>query len=632
MSNDMRGAKGLTRRQVLGMLGAGAAALALAACQTTPPAVAPTTAANNPPAQTSGQPTATAATTQQQPGTNQGGTDTKKGGEFHWTANYELPPVGHFNQYIPKTIGNFTAIDFVEAPLAFYIWKTQKYTPALAEKWEMQGDNFTVTLRKGAKWSDDKPVTSKDVVASFIMARLYNYQLFKYVDKVEAKDELTVNFHMSKPSHVVPRYVLRTKVGNGIHSAATYGEWADKAAKFYDQGKDNNSDELKQLRTDFEKVRPDNIIASGPYMIDPKSITEASLTLVKNPKSWAADKVRFDSIKLYQGETPVITPLVLSKDVDYATHGFPPATDQQFQAQGIRVLRPPSHNGPAIQINYASPKMKPLTDKRVRQALAYAVKRDDNAFVSLAKSAKAQKYMTGISDSMAEQWVNEPDLKKLNQYPYDTKKAEELMTAAGCKKGGDGWIGPDGQPMAYELIVPAEYADWSGSAQDWADQVTKFGIKITIRAITFTQVPIERREGRFELAYDSWGSGNPIPHFSFVSTVMNKVQPLALGPYTSYSLKQKTDVVGDVDFEQLITATGEGTDDKVQKDNVTKTSLAYNEVLLNIPIWEKFGNNPALEGVRVKAWPPDSDPLYENDYYNDSFVIMWIYDGTLGPV
>ena len=43
-------------------------------------------------------------------------------------------------------------------------------------------------------------------------------------------------------------------------------------------------------------------------------------------------------------------------------------------------------------------------------------------------------------------------------------------------------------------------------------------------------------------------------------------------------------------------------------------------------------DNPALDGERVTGWLPDSNPIYLNSPYEDSFTIMMIMDGTLKPV
>ena len=600
----------LTRRQLLRLMGLGASAAALAACGGEGESVTGGAAATTPGA--GGTPQASAG---------------KRGGQFQSGAPYELPPAGHFNAYVPKFMFGLFWYELMEITPTFYRWKEDKYSPALAEKWGFAGgDTFELTLKKGLKWSDGSPLTTKDVVATWTLSRLFNNQMWRYVDRIDVKDEQTVAFHMQKPATVVERYVLRGR----LRAAATYGTWADKAAAEYAAGKTNTSDELKKVRTDFEQFRPKEVVASGPYIVDVKSINEAQLTMVRNPTGWHADRVRFDKILLYNGD---INALTLSREIDFATHAFAVATDKSIQAQGIRVLRTPIYTGPAIAINFANPKLKVFSDKRARQALAHAVKRDDNGQVALGQSAKGVQYMAGFGDLLVSRWMNQADIAKLNQYPYDQHKAAELLQAVGCRKGADGqWVDPDGRRMEYEVLVPAEFPDWSASAQDWADQMTRFGIKMAVRAVTSTQVPAERREGHFEFAYDGWGGGNPHPHFALVTTLLNKVQPLAGGPYTSFNLKQQTDVAGEVDFQELITAAAEGLDTTAQKASISKAALAYNELQPVIQLWERYGNGPALEGARATGWPKEGDPIYENDMYNDSFTTIMIADGTLGPV
>jgi peptide/nickel transport system substrate-binding protein len=50
-----------------------------------------------------------------------------------------------------------------------------------------------------------------------------------------------------------------------------------------------------------------------------------------------------------------------------------------------------------------------------------------------------------------------------------------------------------------------------------------------------------------------------------------------------------------------------------------------------IPLWERYGNNPALEGSRVAKFPADDDPILKNAPYADNFVIMGMYSGKVAP-
>jgi len=589
---------------------------------TQPPAAQPTTAPAQP---TAVPPTPVPPTKAPAPTAT---TAPAKATEFHGAFPYQVPPTGHWNSFVTNGIPNGLAIywDLLEMMPARYNWGDGTWTYYMAEKAEtVPPDKVVLTLRKDAKWSDGKAFTAKDVVATFDVGRLFNWSVFNYVDTVTAKDDYTVEFHMNKPSSIVQRYILTEH----IRSAATYGALADKMAALLKAGKNKDADEWKALLKEATEYRPAGLIVSGPFNIDPKNITEAQLTMVKVPTAWNAGKVKFDKIVLFNGETPTVTPLVLAGDVDYATHGFPPATEKAYVDLKIRILRAPVYTGPAFFFNND---IYPLSRKEVRQAMAYALKRDENGTASLGDSGKAVKYMAGFSDNLVPLWISEADLKTLNTYDYDTKKAEALLTGIGFKKGADGvWVDDKGKPCAWELMVPADFADWSAAAENAAQQLNKFGFKITVRGINFQQEGPEVRAGKFQIAIRSWGAGNPHPYFSYVADlyVDNYVQSTE-GKGQNFPMKQKLADGADVDLQALVNGSVEGLDEAAQKKGITTVAKVFNDLLPVVPIWERYGNNPARD-TRVTGWPPDGDKRYKNAVYGDNFVVMMILDGTLGP-
>src|SRR5918994_161239 len=548
--------------------------------------------------------------------------------EFHGAYPYQLPPTGHFNTFLTTGIladpGNFYH-DVQEMPMAMYRWAEQKYVPYMATEWGFEPpDVFKVTLRKGAKWSDGSEFTSKDVVTTFNILRLQEQLAWNYLASVEPDDDYNLTFKMKDPSTVVERLVLRER----IRANSVYGEWSKKAQELFESGADPESKEYRDLVTKVEEFRPEQMVVSGPYNIDKKSITESQLTMDKVDTSWIADRTKFDKLIIYNGEVPAITPIVLSKDVDYATHGFPLATEKSFKEQGIRILRPPTYSGPALYFNYA--KIKAVADPRVRQAIAHAIDMYENATVSLADSAKRSEYMTGVSDVIIKDWVSDQDLADMDPYEYDPDKATSMLENLGFEKDGGVWVSPEGERMEYELGAPAEFADWSAAAKNLADQLTKFGFKTTVRTVTFTQWLPRLQNGQFEMGIEAWGQGQPHPVYSFEYPLLtNNVD--ASGGGMSYDLTQDTKSFGEVDLEKMIIQTASGLDVEAQKASVTKLSKVFNELLPVIPLWERYGNNPALDGERVTGWLPDSNPIYQNSPYEDSFTVMMIMDGTLKP-
>ncbi|MGI8483434.1 MAG: ABC transporter substrate-binding protein, partial [Thermomicrobiales bacterium] len=417
--------------------------------------------------------------------------------------------------------------------------------------------------------------------------------------------------------------------------SAIFADWAQKARDLFGSGKTIDDPEGKQLLDQFNKFRPDKVIATGPYTIDIPSITGSQMTMPKNPKAWNADKALFDKIVNYNGETDAITPVVLAKEIDYATHGFGPAVEKQMVDSGIRILRPPTYTGAALYMNIGKLSAA-FGDEKVRQGLAHAINRDQSGTISLGQSGIAVKMMAGFSDDNVPLWLSESSIAGLNQYENDADMATALLQEAGWTKDGDAWKTPDGKNAKFELTFPAEYADYSATGSDMADQLTTWGIETTPRAITYTLQPGDMDKGNFELGIQGWGnSNNPHPHFSFVVPFLTRNYPIAKnngGRGIDFPLEQDTKVAGKVNIEQLITDCARGLDTEKQKAQVTTIAEVFNELLPCIPLYQRNGNDAALEGVRVKAWPADDDPLLKNSLYADGIPILLLYTGKIEPV
>ena len=547
----------------------------------------------------------------------------KKGGEFHGAWPYDLPPKGTYNYFAAATglLAGGVYTDLFIPSLAMWNWADGKWIYFLAESSKLSGNVFEVKLRPNLKWADGAAFTSKDVVTTYQIGRMEGFGIWSYIDKVEAAGDLTVNFSYKTPSSLGERLILR----NGIRPDAQFGAIAKKAADFYAAGKTTTSDEIKALRTELAALRPTAPPSIGPYKIDPASVNEAQLTLTRNETGLFGKDVNFDKVVIYNGETTQVTPLVLAGDIDYATHGFPTATEKGFTDAGLRIMRSPAYSGPALVFHWE--KAAAFQDKRLRQAIAYAVNRGELAKITFGVDSQ-QKFMAGIPDEIVPLWVNEADQKKLNAYANDQKKASDLMTAAGYAKGSDGIWAKGGTKLEFELYFPSDFADWSASADYLQKSLNTFGIKITPRgAIRSTQLP-DVNEGKFQLAIMGWAIGNPHPQGSYVQDLRTHNTTPAGGGY-KYPLKQKTDAFGDIDLNALIDEMGVGFDTNAQKATVTKMALAFNELLPVIPLAERFGNNPINEKARVTGWKPDGDKVYKNSFGTDNFTVLMIMDGTL---
>lgn len=581
------------------------------------------------------------------------------GTEFHSAWPYlDLGSGGHFNNFVTNGIMNPPNIygDLMYVPMGLQYWADWEWLPLLATEWSFSAsggaaaspaaspaadaaspaaspagegvDTFTVTLREGVNWSDGNPVTSADVVATFDCLWLMSNTVWTYIDSVTAVDDYTVSFHMSTPSLVVERYVIR----RSPLPAAVYGDFATRAAELRNQGLDSEAPEFLQLLDEFNKFRPEAPVVNGPYTIDPASITNAQFTMPKNETSFWADQAKFDRIVNFNGETDTISAVVLSKEIDYATHGFAVATENQMAEQGIRVLRPPTYGGGALVFNFAA--LPEFADKKARQALAKAIDRAQSGFISLGESGVPVNYMAGMSDNLVPTWMDEAAISGLNTYAFDPEAAQSELEALGWTKDGDLWKKPDGSDATYEVVWPAEFADYSATGSDLVEQLNAFGFNVTGRPITHTQIGIDVDQGKFQMAIRGWGSSaNPHPRFSY-ETAFYTHNILAInngGKGMDFPLTQTTDVAGEVDIEALVRDSALGMDEAAQKAQVTTIAQVFNELLNIIPLYERYGNNAALEGVRVASWPADDDPILKNSPYADGIPTILIFEGRLEP-
>jgi peptide/nickel transport system substrate-binding protein len=525
-------------------------------------------------------------------------------------------------------LGIYLNLRFPE--FAIYHWATGEYEGLLADTFGYDEDNnYVITLKSVVMWSDGAPVTAQDVVNHFNIRYLLNDTAWQSLSKVEAVDDLTVKFTVTAPSAELERLLL---IQHTLPSSV-YGDFGTRAQALVEAGTQAGDADFDALLTELTEFRPETEVASGPYVLDPASISDASINLVKNEGGLNADLVKFDTVVVWNGETEQVTPLVANGDVFYATHGFPPATEQSFVDLGIDIVRGPGYSGPAIYVNYTIPQ---LAKVEVRQAMAHAINREQNGFVSLADSGVAVEYMTGMSDSLAEGWLSDEVLDSLNTYDNDLDTAAGLLEGIGYTQDADGhWLDDAGAPLAFELKFPAEFADWAAAAENATQQLNDFGFQITASAVTFQQQQQDVYDGNFQMAIRNWGIGSPFPGRAYREPYFRyNGQGELAGEEVGGGMHFDVNVTysgGTLDVLDAANKAGEGLDVEAQRAIVEQLAVSYNELLPAIPLWERYGNNP-LNRDALDA-PASDDPNTQNPWGNaeDGFIPYWILTGKIGP-
>ncbi|MGP9602337.1 ABC transporter substrate-binding protein [Brachybacterium sp. AOP42-E1-35] len=563
-------------------------------------------------------------------GSASGGTAGAGGSNFGADQSYDLPPVGNFHTLsgvtgsIPTNLGYLR--DLILLPGAIYRWQEQSYYYLLATEDSVvseDGLSLDYIVRDELTWSDGSAITAKDVASTFALRYTMQAPVFSYIDDIEEVDEKTVRFTFNAAAPIAVYWIMRERIA----PASEYEEFIEDATRMLNDRVDPSNPEVAQLVTSISEKPTESPVISGPFTIDTETITNSQLTLIKNDSGHRADTIEFDTITVYNGSTETITPLVLSGDVMYATDGFPVATTQQFESQGYRILRPPTYTGPGLFFNYSA---KPeFADKKVRQALGFLLDRDRMGEISLGESGKGVTYLSGVADSSLETWVDNASREKLVAYETDPAKAEELLKEAGWTKEGNAWTTAEGNPATYQLIFPGDYVDWASTAQELSAQLNDFGFSVTPVGVDSSQQEVDVQDGSFELAIQGWGASNPFPTDAFIATLFTFNTPaLGEGGGMQFPLQQTTDVVGEIDLEEEVTASATGTIDEI-REKTSRLALAFNELLPVIPLVERYANNPVV--TDAIAGFPEEDPLYMNSIYSDNFVPIFMFEGTIKP-
>jgi len=529
---------------------------------------------------------------------------------------YPIPPTGHYNMFVANAIELKFWREMHQLPLALYINATGEYTPMLAKSWKI--DEVAKVMHvdlQDAKWLTGEKVTAKDVWTTFYIYRLMGNPAWNYIQDVQVVSDTQVDFTIKNPTPLFIRNALRKPIVDTL----TYGAYAEKTSDLVKKGLDSTSQEWKNLVADFNSFRPTLVNATGPYYIDSAKVSQASIEMPLNPNSFLADKVKFKTLTIYNGDVPDLTPLVLSGQMDYLTHVFPASSMLAFERAGYSFVQLPGVDGLAIYFNHA---LKPLDDVRVRQAMAYVIDRDRIGQLALPGVSIGVYYATGLGDGVTKSWV---EVDKLHAYQVDLGKAASLLRDAGLTKKGDQWYLANGKAFELSLQCPSGWADASTAATEAAQQLTAFGIKTAFNGIESTQRTPNITSGKFEMAMSFFGTGQPHPMYAYEGPLLASNTGSG-GVGISFPMVQKTSR-GTVDFNALIENSVKGWDVPAQRKIISELAVAFNELLPVLPIYTKQSRNLTSNGLRTVWEGPEN--LYRNSAGDGNFVVYQLLHGMI---
>lgn len=305
--------------------------------------------------------------------------------------------------------------------------------PAVAESYTVSDDHllYTFKLRSGVKFHNGQDVTPEDVIWSYQRcaepdsADIIQVAAFAGVEMYAEGDD-TVCFQLQEPSNEFTSY-LTTAI----------------LPKDYTE----------------QDTQP---VGTGPFKFVSRTAQE-SVVLERFDDYWG-EKPELTKVtyKIIENADSILLSLQ-SGAVDVFAHL---TTTQIAQlGDGFHVEEGTMNLVQALYLNNAE---KPFDDVRVRQALSYAV--DRQQILDLAFDG----YGTLLGSSMYPAFSKYFDDSLTDYYTYNTEKAKELLTEAGYPNGFD-----------MTITVPSNYQPHMDTAQVIVEQLKAVGINATIQPVTW---------------------------------------------------------------------------------------------------------------------------------------------------
>ncbi|MBI4494332.1 MAG: hypothetical protein HY690_16215 [Chloroflexi bacterium] len=358
-----------------------------------------------------------------------------------------------------STNGTTLVFRHLYEPLVSYQGNPWKLTPLLAESWTVTDDRvWDFKIRKGVKFHNGDELTAADV----------KYSIDLYRDDKSARKSNTVDI---KTIEVVDPYTIRITT-----DGPRPGMLANLSMLFIVP-----RDAREKAGVEAFNAKP---IGSGPYKLV-EFVRGQRLVMEANPSFWRGQ---------VEPKRLILRPIV-----------DPSTRVAELKAGGVHIISAPPL-AQAKQLQEGNTELKllkggrnimhafnttrpPFDDVRVRQAVNYAVDRE-----AIIKSV-LEGYAEPLHGPFVSAWLGyDPELKP---YPYDPKKARQLLAEAGY---------PSGLETVFNITSGAFLKDRE-IAEAVASQLAEVGIKARLVPTERAKLQNDWLNGTFEgITSVAWGA------------------------------------------------------------------------------------------------------------------------------
>lgn len=339
---------------------------------------------------------------------------------------------------------------------------TNKIKPMLAKSWKTSHNKkkYTFTLRRDVHFHDGSKLTAKDVVKTFhrIKQSSSASDLYKLasIKRVSAKDVHTVEISLEHPNHlfmqILPMYSF------SILNMSKVSKHKPKWLKSHTAG-------------------------SGPYKLD-KWQPASEAKLQRNEKYWGS-KPDIKNVKVkIVGEASNRSDLIRGGDADIATEIDPKDVKSLRQAKGVNIDSRKSNKTLHFGMNT---KVKPFDNRKVRQALSYAV--PQKRLRRNVMKGQASPMNSAVPSNMPGYCGDD------YKYKYNLSKAKKLLADAGYPNG-----------FSFKFTLGAGFPDWNDDAVIIQDALKKIGVTMKIHKMSRSPFLDALDKGKLDTWITRWTS------------------------------------------------------------------------------------------------------------------------------
>lgn len=413
-----------------------------------------------------------------------------------WSPNNDLNPAKTWD-YITGLVGFAYETPFRYDPLkdTFRPWL------ASAGKW-VNKTTYVMTVRKGVKWSDGKPMTVKDFAYSFNLLKLKTHPQHPFwadtgLKTMKVKGNTLVFKFGAKPGYqqfdfyrfnvaIVPQHLFKQYSKTDLTTGNLKLPIVGTGPYLYKSGYGATSEAVNwQRNPNWWAIKALGLHVAPKYVVDIKNGTNAA----------ALSEFQAGNIDLFNNFAPKNA--ITGKAKTYYKSA-------------------PYHLAANTTWLFPNTTKKPLNDPKFRLALADSI----NMGQIIAKSYQGlvnKASPTGLLP-IWRKWIDQKLVKQLG-FKYDPAKAKSILAKAGYKLGSDGYVrNKDGSSINLTLAVPNGWSDWMTAIQVIAQSAKQVGIKITPAYPDYGTLVDDRGHGNFDmvLGNDRQYSNTPWTYYQYI--------------------------------------------------------------------------------------------------------------------